>query len=149
MNRSQTLKDLDKILPPEAYLAFFNVGPVEGETRQHRWFKKLKRTAKRLADIKDTSDKRISKADELSQFISMRYAFNDITANEHVHTFDWTAERATAWILSRYATVTAETAAELTEVMAEVQKDLEKFGDGPWTFINSSKPLLATRPKAD
>lgn len=147
MNRSKLLKDLDKILPADAYLAFFNVGPIDGETRDHRWFKRLVKTAKELADVKQTADMRVSRSDELSQFLLLRYAFSDVTSYSHLYSFEWTIDRATAWILTRYATGTSNTADRLPSIKAAVEKALVPFDGKPLVTKTSSTLLLATRPR--
>jgi hypothetical protein len=65
----------------------------------------------------------------------------------HYESFDWSFERVTAWLLSRYGTSAGDTSQRLAQIEAELKQTLEPFGEGPWASKNMQRSLYAKRPK--
>lgn len=149
MNRSATLRALDRHVTPGGCLAFFFVGPLPNTAAapvpEHDWWRMVTRAADRIGGGNKAELQPLEMGGDRDEIVLARSAFSEITTFGTVEPTDWTLERLTAWVMSRYTTDAGRTPEEISAALA---KALEPYGPGPWRTWNQHRVLIARRPGA-
>lgn len=148
MNRKVTLEELDAHVTPEGRLAFFFVGPLPNTASapvpEHNWWRAVTRAADRIGGGEKAELQPLEMGGDRDEIVLARSAFTDLTIHGFVEPSDWTLERLTAWVMSRYITDGDKTPEEISEALAKV---LKPYGPGPWRTWNQHRVLIARRPR--